>query len=64
MSVKITFEYRAAYGIGPSDSTKDVEWPCVPREGEHVEIDGETGLSGEVRSVLWRDDGSAIVRLR
>lgn len=56
----IRFEWRDD-GIAKH---RDVLWPSVPREGEHVCIDDETGEGYTVHSVLWGADGTAVVRLR
>lgn len=64
LMTRIRFEFRADGGAGPTDKTVEVTWPSVPRKDEYVELDEDEGWGGYVNSVLWRKDGSAIVRLR
>ena len=40
------------------------EWPTVPRVGEHVAVmDEQTRMSGVVRWVAWKPDGTVVVEL-
>jgi hypothetical protein len=62
MLTRIQFTWTNREDGGRYDLT--VEWPSVPRVGEYVCIDDETGEGYTVHAVLWRADGSAQVRLR
>jgi hypothetical protein len=57
----IRFEWRNEFG---DPQERRVEWPSVPRVGEHVCVDDDTGEGYTVASVLWDAGGAAVVRLR
>jgi hypothetical protein len=70
---RIRFEWREMvetddhptlrYVPGPERS-REVDWPTVPRVGEVVDLDPDSGENQTVKVVMWSYDGEAVVRLR
>lgn len=46
------------------EGSASVNWPSVPRVGDHVTPESRRENTYTVHSVYWKPDGSAIVRLR